>query len=120
MSSTDKTFNTDYEYSFWFYKSKFEWIVEMLALVIDYEFADGEMEGMLISLANTNNEDASKWSGGLHYGNKGTLYINMALDADDKEILHISISTMQKFESQLEFIDLLQCTYEGFHKFKTY
>jgi hypothetical protein len=116
----DKIFNTDFEYSFWFYKPKFEWILEMLALIIDYEFADGEIEGMKLSLVNTNNNNASKWIGGLHYGNKGTFYINMALDAENRDIVSISISTMKLFQPQLEFIDKLQCTYEGFHKYRTY
>jgi hypothetical protein len=118
--SIEKTFNPDYEYSFWFHKPKFEWIMEMFDLVMDYKFSDGEVEGMLISLANTNNEDKSKWNGGLHYGNKGTMYINMALDAEDKDMVHISISSTVKFQPQIEFIDLLQCTYEGFHKYRTY
>jgi hypothetical protein len=118
--SMDKTFNTDYEYSFWFYKSKFEWILEMLALVIDYEFAEGELEGMKLALENTNNQDPSKGTGGLHYGNSGTIYINMALDIENKDIVSISISTLKKFQVQIEFIDKLQCTYEGFHKFRSY
>jgi hypothetical protein len=120
MTSTDKTFKTDYEYAFWFYKSKLEWILEMLALVIDYKFADGEIEGMKLALETTNSEDPSKWSGGLHYGKSGTFYINMALDAENRDIVSISISTLKKFKAQIEFIDKLQCTYEGFHKFRTY
>jgi hypothetical protein len=94
--------------------------MEMLDLVMDYKFSDEEVEGMLISLANTNDEDKSKWSGGLYYGNKGTLYINMALDVEDKDMVHFSISSTVKFQPQIEFIDLLQCTYEGFHKYRTY
>jgi hypothetical protein len=80
--STSKKFNTDYEYSFWFYKSKFDWILEMLGLLIDYKFADGELEGMLADLSQTTNNDPSKWSGGLHYGNSGSLmraFINLEL-----------------------------------------
>jgi hypothetical protein len=118
--STDKTFNTDYEYSFWFYKSKLVWILEMLSLVIDYECADGEIDGMKLALEKTNNQDPSQWCGGLYYGNNGTFYINMALDIENKDIVSISISTMEKFQAQIEFIDKLQCTYEGFHKFRTY
>jgi hypothetical protein len=58
--STSKTFNTDYEYSFWFYKSKFEWILEMLALLIDYEFAEGDSDGLLFDLSQTDSDDPSK------------------------------------------------------------
>jgi hypothetical protein len=115
-----KSFNTDYEYSFWFYKSKFEWILEMLALVIDYDFTEGELEGMLNDLSQPRNDDPSKWSGGLHYGESGSMYINMALDAENRDIVNISISTMKIFQPQIEFIDKLQCTYEGFHKYRTY
>jgi hypothetical protein len=92
----------------------------MLALVIDYEFADGEIEGMKMQLEKTNNQDSSKWSGGLHYGNSGTFYINMAMDVENRDIVSISISTLKKFQAQIEFIDKLQSTYEGFQKFKTY
>jgi hypothetical protein len=53
---------------------------------------------MLMSLTNTNHEDGSKWSDGLHYGKKRTMYINMALDAEDKDIVHISISSTVKFQ----------------------
>jgi hypothetical protein len=116
----EKTFNSDYDYSFWFWKTKFEWIMEMLSLVIDYDFADGEIEGMKINLANTNDTDGSKWSGGLHYGNKGTMHINMTLDKENRDMVHISITTNTKFKAQIEFIDLLQCTFEGFHKYRTY
>lgn len=111
----EKTFNPDFEYSFWFWKSKFNWILEMIAMVIEYEFTDGELEGMLLDLQHTNNEDGSKWSGGLHYGKNGTMYINMALDADDRDKVSISITTKQRFQSNLEFIDHLQCKYNGFY-----
>ena len=116
----EKTFNPDYDYSFWFHKPKFLWIMEMLALLTDYDFAIGEIDSMLLSLENTNDTDASKWSGGLHYGNKGTMYINMALDAENRDMVHISITTKKEFQTRLEFIDLLQCSFEGFHKFRTY
>jgi hypothetical protein len=43
----------------------------MLAFIMDYNFTDGEVDGMIISRTNTNDEDGSKWSGGLHYGKKG-------------------------------------------------
>ncbi len=118
--SIEKTFKPDNEYSFWFYKHKFHWILEMLDLVIEYGFSKGELEGMLLSLTATNNEVASKWEGGLHYGQKGTMFLNMALDSENKDIVHLSISTSQKFKSQIELIDLIQCKYEGFTKFRTY
>jgi hypothetical protein len=92
----------------------------MLALVMDNKFSDDEIEGMLLSLENTNNEDGSKWNVGLHYGNNDTTYINIALDKRDRDIVHISIYTNTKFKNQIDFIDLLQCTYEGFHKYRNY
>lgn len=66
-----KQFNPDFEYSFWFYRHKFSMIVEMIALLIDYDLMDGELEGMEADLAETNHEKLAKWSGGLHYGKKG-------------------------------------------------
>jgi hypothetical protein len=113
INTTEKTFNPDYEYSFWFFKHKYIWVIEMLGLVIDYEFADGELDGMYLSLDDTNDEDKSKWSGGLHYGNKGTLYISSALDAEDRDIVHILISANEKLKPKIEFVDLLQCKYKS-------
>jgi hypothetical protein len=117
---TEKTFNPDYNYTFWFRKSKLDWILNMLGLIIDYAFEKDEINGIMLSLANTNDQDGSKWSGGLHYGNKGTMYITMALDNEDKDIIHMTISTAKKFQSNIEFADLLQCTYEGFHQYRSY
>jgi hypothetical protein len=114
--SVAKNFNPDYEYSFWFWLPKLKWILEMLALVIDYEFMDGEINGMKLSLNTTNNENPSKWSGGLHYGNKGTMYINLALGNENRDIIYISITSNAIFAEQIKFIDLLQCTYDGFYK----
>ncbi len=37
-------FNPQAEHSFWFWRNKFNMVFEMLALLIDYEFTDGEME----------------------------------------------------------------------------
>lgn len=113
--SIEKTFNPDYDYSFWFWKTKFKWILEMLGLAMDYNYSEGEIDGMEISLRNTNNEDGSKWSGGLHYGNKGTMYINMALDNEDRDKVFIQITSSKKLQAQIEFIDLLQCTYQSFY-----
>jgi hypothetical protein len=113
INTTEKTFNPDYEYSFWFFKQKYIWVIEMLGLVIDYEFADGELDGMYLRLAHTNDEDKSTWSGGLHYGNKGTLYISSALDAEDRDIVHLLISSNEKLKSKIEFVDLLQCKYKS-------
>ena len=118
--STEKTFNPDWEYKFWFYKHKFQWIMEMLDLVFDYEFADGEIEGMLLALAKTEGKQRDPFVGGLHYGKNGTMYLHLELDAENNDIVHLLISTNQKFESQIKLIDLLQCTYEGFTKFRTH
>jgi DNA-dependent RNA polymerase auxiliary subunit epsilon len=118
--SKSKLFHCDYEYSFWFFKTKFEWILEMIGLMVDYPFAEEELIGMELSLADTKDEDPNKWSGGLYYGNTGSLYINMALDTENRDLVHIRISTTKQFQAQIEFIDKLQCNYEGFHKFKTY
>ncbi len=48
--SIEKTFKPDCDYSFWFYKHKFHWIPEMLDLVMEYEFAKDELDGMLLGL----------------------------------------------------------------------
>jgi hypothetical protein len=111
-----KQFNPDYEYSFWFYRHKFSMVVEMIALLIDYDLADGEIEGMALDLVGTNNEKIDKWSGGLHYGKKDVVYMKFAQDAENKEIIHVFISTHKELKERIEFIDLLQEHYKWFQR----
>jgi 3'-phosphoadenosine 5'-phosphosulfate sulfotransferase (PAPS reductase)/FAD synthetase len=111
-----KQFNPDYEYSFWFYRHKFTMVVEMIALLIDYDLADSEIEGMTLELVGTNNEKLNKWTGGLHYGKKDVVYMKFAQDAENKDIIHIFISTHKELKERIEFIDLLQEHYKWFQR----
>jgi hypothetical protein len=111
-----KQFNPDFEYSFWFYRHKFSMVVEMIALLIDYDLADGEIEGMALDLVGTNNEKIDKWSGGLHYGKKDVVYMKFSQDAENKEIIHVFISTHKELKERIEFIDLLQEHYKWFQR----
>jgi CO dehydrogenase/acetyl-CoA synthase beta subunit len=107
-----KQFNPDFEYSFWFYRHKFTMVLDMLALLIDYDFMEGETEGMLLDLDDTNHEIAAKWSGGLHYGKKDVIYMKFAQDVENKDIIHIFIATHKVLKERIEFIDLLQERYK--------
>jgi CO dehydrogenase/acetyl-CoA synthase beta subunit len=110
-------FNPNDEYSFWFWRHKFHMVFEMLALLIDYEFAEGELEGNISGLEGTNNEDDSKWfSSGLHYGKKHAIYIKIAQDAEDRDIIHIFIAFNSVLKERIEFIDKLQCSYKWMEK----
>jgi hypothetical protein len=111
-----KQFNPDFEYSFWFYRHKFSMVVEMIALLIDYDLADCEIEGMELDLVGTNYEKIDKWSGGLHYGKKDVVYMKFAQDAENKEIIHVFISTHKELKERIEFIDLLQEYYKWFQR----
>jgi hypothetical protein len=111
-----KQFNPDFEYSFWFYRHKFSMVVEMIALLIDNDLADGEIEGMALELVGTNNEKLNKWTGGLHYGKKDVVYMKFAQDAENKEIIHVFISTHKELKERIEFIDLLQEHYKWFQR----
>lgn len=110
-------FSPDEDYSFWFWRHKFEMVFEMLALLIDYEFSEGELDGNLLGLGGTNNEIDTEWfSAGLHYGKKHCLYIKIAQDSDDKDIIHIFIAFDKQLKEQIKFIDLLQCSYKWMEK----
>jgi hypothetical protein len=111
-----KQFNPDYEYSFWFWRHKFTMVVEMIALLIDYDLMDGEIEGMEIDLVGTNDEKLDKWTGGLHYGKKDVVYMKFAQDTENKDIIHAFISTHKELKERIEFIDLLQAQYKWFQK----
>ncbi len=111
-----KQFNPDFEYRFWFWKHKFSMILELLTLLIDYDFSEGEIEGMEADLTNTDYTEISKWSGGLHYGKKDVLYIKFAQDTDNKAIIHIFIATHKELKERIEFIDLIQEQYKYFQK----
>jgi hypothetical protein len=110
-------FNPTAEYSFWFWKHKLPMVFELLALLIDYDFADGEIEGNILGIEGTNNEIESAWfSAGLHYGNKNCLYIRLSQDAENVDIVHIFIAFDKKIKEQIEFIDLLQSKFKWFEK----
>jgi hypothetical protein len=111
-----KQFNPDFEYSFWFYRYKFTMVVELLGLLIDYDFMDGEIEDMALDLEGTNDEKRNKWSGGLHYGKKDVIYMKFAQDAENKDIIHIFISTHKELKERIEFIDLIQEHYKWFQQ----
>jgi hypothetical protein len=111
--SIEKTFKPDWDYNFWFYKHKFAWVMEMLDLIYDYEFADGEIEGMLLDVEKAKQEKSTALSGGMHYGKKGTMYLGLKLDEENSDIVHVVISTSKKFEAEINFLDLLQCKYDG-------
>jgi hypothetical protein len=111
-----KQFNPDYEYSFWFWRHKFTMVVEMIALLIDYDLMDGEIEGMELDLVGTNDEKLDKWTGGLHYGKKDVVYMKFAQDIENKDIIHVFISTHKELKERIEFIDLLQAQYKWFQK----
>jgi hypothetical protein len=111
-----KQFNPDFEYSFWFYRYKFPMVVEMIALLIDYDLAEGEIQGMELDLEGTNNEKPHKWTGGLHYGKKDVVYMKFAQDIENKDIIHIFISTHKELKERIEFIDLLQEHYKWFQR----
>jgi hypothetical protein len=112
----NKQFNADYDYSFWFWRHKFEMVLEMIGLLIDYDFMDGEMEGMRLDLDKTDNTKVSKWSGGLHYGKKDVVYMKFAQDIENKDIIHVFIATHEVLKERIEFIDLLQEHYKWFQK----
>lgn len=106
-----KQFNPDFEYSFWFWRHKFSMVVELVALLIDYELSEGEIEGMELDLGNTNDEKLDKWTGGLHYGSKNVVYMKFALDAENRDMVHVFISTHKELKDGLELINLIQERY---------
>jgi hypothetical protein len=115
-TAINKQFNPDYEHHFWCWRHKFEMVLEMIALLIGYDFMDGEIEGMLYELATTDSDSVDKWTGGLHYGKKDVVYMKFAQDIENKEIIHVVISTHKVLKERIEFIDLLQAHYKWFQK----
>ncbi len=113
-ASKSKQFNPDFEYSFWFWRPKINIVLEMLALLIDYDFMDGEIEGILLELNETDSENPSKWSGGLHYGKKDVIYLKLAQNIENKDIIHCFIATHKILKERIEFIDLMQEHYKRF------
>lgn len=84
--------NPEFETTFWFWKTKFEFVLETLGILIEYDFDKNEIEGMKISLQKTDNESIENWIGGLHYGKKDVLYIKLAQNREDNQMIYIFIS----------------------------
>lgn len=106
--ATTVQFNPDDDYSFWFWKPQFELVCELLGILIDYNFDEDEIEGMKISLQETDNESVKKWIGGLHYGKKEVLYIKFAQNIENKDMIYVFISMKKHLKPNIEFIDLIQ------------
>jgi hypothetical protein len=105
-------FNPEFENTFWFWKPKFELVLELLGILIEYDFDEDEIEGMKISLQDTDNESVKKWIGGLHYGKKDVLYIKFAQNLENKEMIYVFISMNKNQKSTVEFIDMIQNNYK--------
>jgi hypothetical protein len=104
-------FEPEFEHDFWFWKSKFEFVLETLGILIDYQFDEDEIEGMKNSLQKTDNQSIKNWIGGLHYGKKDVLYIKLAQNKEDSQMIYIFVSGKKNLEDQIKFIDVLQNNY---------
>jgi hypothetical protein len=105
-----KQFNPDFEYKFWFWKTKFNTVMHLLALLLDYDFMEGELEGTLLELKETNANTLDKWTGGLHYGKKDVAYIKLAKDGENPDIIHVFIATHEILKERIVFIDQIQAS----------
>jgi hypothetical protein len=112
IKPTPIQFNSEFEYSFWFWKDKFEMVMNLLALLIDYDYTDGEIEGMLLDINATDEDKLANWSGGLHYGKKDVLYIKLAKGADNDQMIYVFIAGKNVLKDRVEFIDLIQNHYK--------
>jgi hypothetical protein len=107
-----KQFNSEFDYTFWFWKDKFELVINLLALLIDFELIEGELEGMLLDIKATENEKMANWSGGLHYGKKDVLYLKLAKGEENDQMIYIFVAGAKVLQDRIEFIDLIQNNYK--------
>jgi hypothetical protein len=105
-------FKPEFEYNFWFWRNKFDMVMNLLALLIDYNFMDGELEGMLLEIKATDEENMSEWSGGLYYGKKDVLFIKLAKGSENKDMIYVFIASAKNLSDRIEFIDLIQNNYK--------
>jgi hypothetical protein len=105
-------FNSEFDYTFWFWKDKYEMVMNLLALLIDYEYTDGEMEGTFLDIKATDDDKLALWSGGLFYGKKDVLYIKLAKGADNDQMIYVFLAGKNILKDRVEFIDLIQNNYK--------
>jgi hypothetical protein len=105
-------FNSEFEYTFWFWKDKSEMVINLLALLIDYNLVEGELEGIIWDIRVQNSEKLANWSGGLYYGKKDVIYIKLAKGEDNDQMIYAFIAGKKVLKDRVEFIDLIQNNYK--------
>jgi hypothetical protein len=113
-----KQFGPDYDYRFWFWRHKLPMVVELFALLIDYDFMEGEFEGLELELEAAKNNAAhlNEWAGGLYYGKKDVIYLKMAQEIENRDIIHVFVASSKILKERIEFINLIQEHYKWFQK----
>lgn len=104
----------DFEYSFWFFSSKLDAILTMLAELIDYPLCDEEREIIKLELQTTDDEKEI-WSEYSFENKRNVILINFAKD-HNADIVFIKIKTSQKFKENLETINMIQELFSEFKK----
>jgi hypothetical protein len=105
-------FNSEFEYTFWFWKDKSEMVINLLALLIDYNLVEGELEGIIWDIRVQNSEKLANWSGGLYYGKKDVIYLKLAKGEDNDQMIYAFIAGKKVLKDRVEFIDLIQNNYK--------
>lgn len=96
-----------FSYGFWIWTTKLDSVLSMFSKLIDYEFWEGEKELIKSELRNTNDEKEI-WSENFLEGKEYNLELNFAFDDNDRDIIHIRLSTDSKLKEKIEALDLFQ------------
>ena len=96
------------EYGFWFWSSKLEAIILMVAQLTDCKIVDGEIDVIKNELKNTNDQKGIWYSHQLNNSNN-QLKIKLAYDDEEgMDMIHIRILTNVHLKTQLETLNLFQ------------
>jgi hypothetical protein len=99
-------------YGFWFVKHKFDAILLMLSSLINYPIDNDEIE--LIKLeSSTTDDEQDVWYKHNFKGSNSTT-IQIALDSDNRDIIHIRIKMENKQFEKLEALVLFQSLFKNF------
>ncbi|MDF7815206.1 hypothetical protein P1X16_27745 [Hymenobacter sp. YC55] len=96
-------------YGFWIWKQKLTAVLTMLALAVDTSLGEEEIEAINYSLLGTN-EGRPEWAEYI-FDSTSRLQLQLALDEDDPEMVHLVVTGPVEIWERLKLIDAIQAAF---------
>jgi hypothetical protein len=100
------------EYTFLVWKDKLSAVMTMLSLVAGASWEAEAWEELRYALQGTNNE-TSRWAG-YAFTPTSEVHLRLALDEDDTDLVHLTLTVPPDLFSQIKLIAAIQASFTSF------